>query len=173
MFVSTVYKAKSLCRGHPPLRDIGDDVVVREDNADENRAEQANSSGSDSKRRVTAKREPREARHAQTSTTEQHVPKVISGKTTHPVAATTQQALDGYREKTTRVASVENNTLNWVSISSAGTLDMTHCDFSARSTRDEMRHTIGSSVPDVIIGSDKKQNRGCTKKDKKSHGILV
>ena len=27
---------------------------------------------------------------------------------------------------------------------------MTHCDFSVRSARDEMRHIIGSSKPDVI-----------------------
>ena len=52
------------------------------------------------------------------------------------------------------VANAENNTLNWVSISSAGALDMTHCDFSVRSARDEMRHIIGSSEPDVNIGSD-------------------
>ena len=43
---------------------------------------------------------------------------------------------------------------------------MTHCDFSARSTRDEMRHIVGGSEPDVIVGSDKDQNRGCKKKDK-------
>ena len=65
-----------------------------------------------------------------------------------------------------RIANVENNTLNSVSISSAGALDMTHCDFSARSPRDEMRHIIGSSEPDVIIGSDKDQSRRCRKKDK-------
>ena len=29
-----------------------------------------------------------------------------------------------------------------------------------------MRHIIGSSEPDVIIGSDKDRNRGCKKKDK-------
>ena len=28
-----------------------------------------------------------------------------------------------------------------------------------------MRHIIGSSEPDVIIGSDKDLNRGCKKKD--------
>ena len=38
-------------------------------------------------------------------------------------------------------------------------------DFSARSARDEMRDIIGSSEPDVIIGSDKDQNRGCRKED--------
>ena len=42
---------------------------------------------------------------------------------------------------------------------------MTHCDFSARSARDEIRHIVGSSQPDVIIGSDKDQNRGCKKED--------
>ena len=39
--------------------DIGDDVVMREDNADENRAEHPSSSGSDGRRRITTKREPR------------------------------------------------------------------------------------------------------------------
>ena len=43
---------------------------------------------------------------------------------------------------------------------------MTHCDFSARAARDEMRHIIGSSEPDVIIGRDKDRNRVCRKKDK-------
>ena len=91
------------------------------------------------------------------------------GKTTlreQAVAVTTQEALDGSREKTMRIANVENSSLNWVSISSAGALDMTHCDFSVKSARDEMRHIIGSSEPDVIIGSDRDQNRRCRKKDK-------
>ena len=61
--------------------------------------------------------------------------------------------------KTMRVANIENNSLNWVSTSSAGALDMTNCDFSERRARDEMRHIIGSSEPDVIIGSDKDRNR--------------
>ena len=43
-----------------------------------------------------------------------------------------------------RVGNVENNALNWVSISSAGALDMTHCDFSVRSAREEI---IGSNEP--------------------------
>ena len=43
---------------------------------------------------------------------------------------------------------------------------MTHCDFSVKSARDEMRHIIGSSGPDVIIGPDRDQNRECKKKDK-------
>ena len=116
------------------------------------------------------KREPREVRDEETSTTEQCVPRRISGKTTpqdRAVAVATQEALDGYREKTMRIANVENDTLNWVSISSAGAVDMTRCDdFSVRSARDETRHTIGSGEPDVIIGSDIDQNRGCKKKDK-------
>ena len=70
----------------------------------------------------------------QTGATEQHVPRRISKKTTlseHPVAViTTQEAVDEYREKTMRAANVENTTLNWVSISSAEALDMTHCDFT-------------------------------------------
>ena len=83
----------------------------------------------------------------------------------HPVAVATQEALDGYHEKTMRISNVEKNTLNWVSISSGGAFDMTHCDCSARSARDEMRHIIGGSEPDVIIGSDRYQNRVCRKKD--------
>ena len=65
-----------------------------------------------------------------------------------------------------RIASVENSALNWVSISSAGVLDVTCCDLSVRSAHEEMRHIIGSSEPDVIIGFDKDQNRGCREKDK-------
>ena len=79
----------------------------------------------------------------------------------HAVAVTTQGALDGYREKAMRISNVENNTLNWASISSAGALDMTHCDFSVRFARDEMRHITGSREPEVIIGSEKDQNREC------------
>ena len=87
--------------------------------------------------------------------TGQHVPRRMSGKTTpkcHAVAVTTQEASDGSREKTKRVMDTENNSLNWVSISSAGALDMPNCDFSERRARDEMRHIIGRSEPDVIIG---------------------
>ena len=65
-----------------------------------------------------------------------------------------------------RVAHVKKNTLNWVSTSSAGAFDMTHCVFSVRSARNEMRRIIGSSEPDVIVRSDKDQNKGCKKKDK-------
>ena len=36
---------------------------------------------------------------------------------------------------------------------------MTHCDFSVRSARDEMRNIIGAGEPDVIAGSDTDQNR--------------
>ena len=79
----------------------------------------------------------------------------------HPVAVTTQEAVDGCREKTMRVANVQNNTLDLVSISSAGALDMTHCDFSVRSVRDVMRRITGSSEPDVLIGSVKDQKREC------------
>ena len=43
---------------------------------------------------------------------------------------------------------------------------MTHCDFSVRPVRDEMRHIIGSSEPDVTTRSDKDQNRGCKNRDK-------
>ena len=43
---------------------------------------------------------------------------------------------------------------------------MTHCDFSGSPARDEMIHIIGSSEPDVIIGSDRGRNRECRKKNK-------
>ena len=109
------------------------------------------------------KREPREVRDDRSSTTEQHVPRRVFGKTTpqeRAVAVTTQEALDGSREKTMKISNVENSALNWVSMLSAGAFDMTHCDFSARLARDEMRHVIGSSEPDVIIVSDKVQKEG-------------
>ena len=145
---------------------VGGDVVTGED---ENNGGHPGSEGSDSRRRITTKREPREVRDERSTTAEQHIPRRILGKTTpheHAVAVTTQEALDCSREKTMRIANVENNALNWVSISSAGALDMRHCDFSAKSARDGMRHIIGSSEPDVIIGSDRDQNRRCRKKDK-------
>ena len=43
---------------------------------------------------------------------------------------------------------------------------MTHCDFGVSSAPEVMRHIIGSSEPDAIIGSDKDQDRRCKKKDK-------
>ena len=98
---------------------------------------------------------PREIREEQSNTTEQHVSRRILGKTApqeRAVAVTTQEGLDGPREKTMRIVSVENDAL--VSISSAGALDMMHCDFGVRSARDEMRHIFGSSEADVIIGSE-------------------
>ena len=145
---------------------VGGDVVMGED---ENNGGHPGSEGSDSRRRITTKREPREVRDERSTTAEQHIPRRILGKTTpheHAVAVTTQEELDCSRDKTMRIANVENNALNWVSISSAGALDMRHCDFSAKSARDGMRHIIGSSEPDVIIGSDRDQNRRCRKKDK-------
>ena len=72
-----------------------------------------------------------------------------------------------------RVANVESNALNWMSISSATALDMTHCDFSVRSARGEMRHIIGCCEPDVITGSDNDQNRGYKKKEIDHIGFLV
>ena len=149
---------------------------------DENSAEHSIPSGSDSRRRITTKRDPREARDGQSIATEQHVARWILRKTTphdHAVVVTTQEASDGSREKTMRVANIENNSLNWVSSSSAGALDMTNCDFSERRARDEMRHTIGRSEPDVIIGSDKGRTRtmsnicvNCTKHKLRRDGTL-
>ena len=116
----------------------GGDVAMRRDCADVNSGGHPSSAGPDSRRRITTTRAPSEVRDEQSSTTEQHVPSRIFGKTApqeHAVAVTTQEALDAYREKTMRIAHVENNTLNWVSTSSAGALDMTRCDFSARLAR--------------------------------------
>ena len=104
---------------------------MRGDGADESSGGHPSSSGSDSRRRITTKRIPREVRDEQTSVTEQHVPRRISGETKpseHTVAVTTQEALDGYRKQTMSIANVENNTVNWVSSSPAGALDMTNCD---------------------------------------------
>ena len=134
---------------------------MEEENADERSAGDSNPSGPDSKRRIMTKSEPREARDEQSTVTGQHVPRRMSGKTTpqgHAVAVTTQEALDGSREKNMRVANVENNSLKlkWVSISSAGAVDMTNCDFSVRWARDEMRQSLGLT----------RKNRGCKKKDK-------
>ena len=142
----------------------GGDVVMRED---EDSGGHSSSEGSDSRRRITTKREPREVRDERSSTTEQHVPRRMLGKTTpreQAVAVTTQEAQDGSCEKTMRIVHVENSTLNWVSISSAGALDMAHCDFSVKSARDEIRHIMGSSEPDVIIGCDRDQNRGAERR---------
>ena len=50
---------------------------------------------------------------------------------------------------------------------------MTRCDFSGRAARDEMRHIIGSSEPDVVIGSDKVSEQGVQKKGQGSHRISV
>ena len=46
---------------------------------------------------------------------------------------------------------------------------MTHCDFTARAARDEMRHIIGSIEPDVIIGSDRDQNRMSAERRTRNH----
>ena len=58
-----------------------------------------------------------------------------------------------------RVENIENDSLTWVSIFSAGALDMTNCDVSERAARDEMRHIIGRSEPDIINGSNKDRKR--------------
>ena len=62
--------------------DTGGDVVMEEENADEKGAGDSNPSGPDSRRRITTKREPREARDEQSTITRHHVPRRMSGKTT-------------------------------------------------------------------------------------------
>ena len=88
---------------------VDGDVVMRED---ENNGGHPSREWPDSRRRITTKREPREAREERSTTAEQHIPREILRKTTpheHAVAVTTQEALDGSREKTMRIANVENN----------------------------------------------------------------
>ena len=132
---------------------------------DEGRREQEghpSSEGSDSRRQIRTKREPREVRDERSSTTKQHVPRRILGKTTpdeHAVAVTTQEALDGSRGKTMRIANVENNALNWVSISSARCTRHDALRLQCEVGTGKMRHIIGSSELEVIIGSDRDQNR--------------
>ena len=58
---------------------IDGDVAMGGDSADDNSARQPTPSGSDSRRRITAKRETREVRVEQSSTTEQHVPRRLFG----------------------------------------------------------------------------------------------
>ena len=141
---------------------IGGEVAMRED---ENSGGHPSPAEPDCRRRITTKRAPREVRDEQASTNEQHVPRRISGK--RPTRA---QLLSPRKRHWTDT--VQNDTLKCVSISSAGSLEVTHCDFSGRSARDEMRHIIGSSEPDVIIGSDKDQNRRCRTKDKDHMAFL-
>ena len=71
----------------------------------------------------------------------------ITGKTTppeHADAVTTREALDGHREKTMRVASVENNTLSWVSRPPARLLDVTQSS--------EAAHPMSSLGPTTRTG---------------------
>ena len=80
--------------------DTGDDVGMEEESADERGAGHLNPSGPDSRRRITTKREPREARDEQPVANGQHVPRRMSGKTTpqgHAVAVTTEEARTGRR----------------------------------------------------------------------------
>ena len=79
----------------------GGDVVMERDSVGESGAEHPNPSGSDGKRRITTKRDPREVRDEQPTVIEQHVPRRILEKTSpqeHAVAVTTQETPDGYRE---------------------------------------------------------------------------
>ena len=129
------------------------------------------SSGSDSRRRITTKREPRAVRDEQASITKQHASRRISGETT--VAVTTEEALDGYCEKMMRmrISNVKNNTLKWVSSSSAGALDMTNWDFSK--SRHVMKcDTLVEAVSRchhwVWQRSERMQKEG-----QRSHGISV
>ena len=93
----------------------------------ESSLENPNPSGSDGKRRMNHVKSGTSNRLSLSSTSRGE-----NDATKHAVANTTQEAPDGYPEKTMRIENVENHSLNWVPISSAGALDMTHCDFSVR-----------------------------------------
>ena len=54
--------------------DTGGDAVMEGENADERSATDSNPSGQDSRRRITPKKEPREARDEQSTVAGQHVP---------------------------------------------------------------------------------------------------
>ena len=140
---------------------------VGEGNADGTRGEHPIPAGVTFRTRIAMKRESLGDGSEHTNTNAHRVAKEITGETTpsgHAVAVTTQEATDGFRENAVRIANVERNMLNWVTNSSAGVLDMTNCDFIVRSARDEIKQILGSCEPDVIIGSDKDQSRGCRRK---------
>ena len=70
----------------------------------------------------------------------------------HAVAVTTHEALDGYREKTTSIANVGDRTTELgVGPRPAVALDITQCDLSVKSARDEMRRITGSSVSSLAL----------------------
>ena len=151
--------------------DTGDDVAMVEVNADERSAADSNPSGLD----WTAEGGSRQREnHGRQGMSKQPLP--VSASRGGCQGRRPRRAMrwlsprkshrTGPVRKPMRVANVDNNSLNLVLISPAGALDMANCDSSERRARDEMRHIIGSSEPDVIMGSDKDRNRGCMKKDK-------
>ena len=134
--------------------DTGGDAVMEGENADERSATDSNPSGPDSRRRIMTKREP-------TARSKEDVreddPAGLRGSCHHArgIGRVPRENHEGreHREQLIELG------IDFIS-------GMTNCDFSERWARDEMRHIIGSSEPDVIIGSDKDRNRGCKKKDK-------
>ena len=141
----------------------GGDVAMREDGADENSAGHPSPSG--------------QTAEGGSQRRENHVKSDVSNRA--PLAARSEKDLreNGATKNTQLLSPRKRHRTDTVDedreCSSAGALDMTHCDFSARSARDEMRHIFGSSEPDVIIGSDKDQNREMQKEARGSHEIPV
>ena len=104
------------CDNEPAIEALGEGDIAQVRQA-ERSAGDSSPSGLDSRGRTTTSKDE------QSTVTGQHVPRKMSGKKTpqgHGVAVTTQEASDRSREKTTRVAHNENNSLNWVSISPGG-----------------------------------------------------
>ena len=62
--------------------DTAGDLAMEGENADERSVGDLNPSGPDSRRRITTKREPQEARDQHSTATGQHLPRRMSGKTT-------------------------------------------------------------------------------------------
>ena len=82
--------------------DSGDDVVMGESNADEDRAEHPIPVGMKIRKRITMERESRAGGHEQTSTIEQCAAQEITKKKAlsgHSFVVTTREATDGHREE--------------------------------------------------------------------------
>ena len=116
--------------------------MIRRINTDENKA-----NNRIRRNQTTERRSRRRENHVRTLKKELDENYVVRAS----VTVTSQEILYGYLVKVMRIASA---------------LDMTYSDFSARTTRDEIRPIIYGSESDIIIGEHKDQNRGYKSKDK-------
>ena len=116
--------------------------MIRRINTDENKA-----NNRIRRNQTTERRSRRRENHVRTLKKELDENYVVRAS----VTVTSQEILYGYLVKVMRIASAH---------------DMTYSDFSARTTRDEIRPIIYGSESDIIIGEHKDQNRGYKSKDK-------